>query len=184
MALCCLLPLALLALWPFTGWNSGGLLSVGIVLICPLGMILAMFAGRNCHSGSGRPSSDFPTQRATRTGNPRMRAFLFALVAAVLPFSLSSAQEPPAQTPSPVAVSTPSAASSSQMSDMQAMNEMAKMCTTMMAQEKAAMPYIIGTGITFGVLLFVALLLLVILEVQWIVYWSRVLKKQREHPNS
>ena len=38
------------------------------------------------------------------------------------------------------------------------------------------MPYMVGAAITFGVLLFAALLLLVILQVQWIIYWSRVLK--------
>jgi hypothetical protein len=38
------------------------------------------------------------------------------------------------------------------------------------------MPFIIGALVTFGVLLFVALVLFVVLEVLWIRHWSRALK--------
>ena len=47
----------------------------------------------------------------------------------------------------------------------------------MMQSEKAAMPYIISVSVLFGLLLFVALVLLIVLEIQWIKYWSRILKR-------
>jgi hypothetical protein len=53
----------------------------------------------------------------------------------------------------------------------------AEMCMRIMQSEKAAMPYIIGVSVLFGLLLFVALVLFVVLEIQWIKYWSRVLKR-------
>ena len=62
------------------------------------------------------------------------------------------------------------------MSD--SVTEMSEMCQMMMKKEMTAMPYKIAAGITIGVLLFVALVLFVILEVQWIIYWSRLLKKR------
>jgi hypothetical protein len=51
--------------------------------------------------------------------------------------------------------------------------------TTMaiMEKEKAMMPMIIGISAIFGLLLFVALLLLVVLQIQWLKYWSRILKQ-------
>ena len=64
------------------------------------------------------------------------------------------------------------------MGDMESMKRMADMCQEMMKKEKAAMPFIIGTSILFGVLLFIALVLFIILEVLWIKYWSRTLKTQ------
>jgi hypothetical protein len=65
-----------------------------------------------------------------------------------------------------------------QMGDMESMKRMADMCQQMMQKEKAAMPFIIGTSVLFGILLFVALLLLVVLEIQWIIYWKRLLREQ------
>lgn len=64
------------------------------------------------------------------------------------------------------------------MGDMESMKRMADMCQEMMQKEKAAMPFIIGTSVAFGVLLFVALVLLIVLEIQWIKYWSRVLRQK------
>lgn len=64
------------------------------------------------------------------------------------------------------------------MGDMESMKRMADMCQEMMQKEKAAMPFIIGTSVIFGVLLFVALLLLVVLEIMWVIYWKRLLKMQ------
>ena len=63
-------------------------------------------------------------------------------------------------------------------SNSDSMKQMAEMCMRMMQSEKEAMPYIIGTSIVFGVLLFIALLLLVVLEFQWIIYWRRLLREQ------
>ena len=62
------------------------------------------------------------------------------------------------------------------MSD--SVTKMSDMCQMMMKKEMTAMPYKIAAGITIGVLLFVALVLFVILEVQWIIYWSRLLKRR------
>lgn len=56
----------------------------------------------------------------------------------------------------------------------------AEMCETMMKKEMAAMPYKVAAGIGVGLLLLIALGLFVILEVQWIIYWSRLLKAQKQ----
>ncbi len=39
------------------------------------------------------------------------------------------------------------------------------------------MPYIIGTAVLFGLLLFIALVLFIVLEIQWIKHWGRILKR-------
>ena len=57
------------------------------------------------------------------------------------------------------------------------MTKMAETCQTMMRHEKAAMPYIIAASALFSILLFVALVLLIVLEVVWIRYWVRILKQ-------
>ena len=64
-----------------------------------------------------------------------------------------------------------------EMAGMDSMKRMADMCQEMMKSEKAAMPYIIGVSILFALLLFVALVLLIVLEIQWIKYWSRILQQ-------
>jgi hypothetical protein len=67
---------------------------------------------------------------------------------------------------------------------MQSMDKMAttvtraaEMCEMMMQKEMAMMPYKIGAGITVAVLLFIALILFIVLEIQRIIYWSRLLKQ-------
>ena len=67
MALCCLLPLALLALLPLTGWNFGNLLYFAIALICPIGMIVMMFMGRGCHSSKSE-ADEHNLERAGKNG--------------------------------------------------------------------------------------------------------------------
>ena len=62
-------------------------------------------------------------------------------------------------------------------SNSDSMKQMAEMCMRMMQSEKAAMPYIISVSVLFGLLLFVALVLFIVLEIQWIKHWSRVLKR-------
>src|SRR4051794_892635 len=52
-----------------------------------------------------------------------------------------------------------------QMADMESMKRMADMCQRMMQKEKAAMPFIIGSSVMFGALLFIALLLLIVLQI-------------------
>ena len=64
-----------------------------------------------------------------------------------------------------------------QMADMESMKRMADMCQQMMQKEKAAMPFIIGSSVIVGVLLLIALVLLVVLEIQWIIYWKRLLRE-------
>ncbi|MES2918750.1 MAG: hypothetical protein V4729_09045 [Pseudomonadota bacterium] len=54
-----------------------------------------------------------------------------------------------------------------------AITRMAGMCEQMMKQEMAMMPYKLAVGIGLGILLTLALLLLIVLEVQWIIAWSR-----------
>ena len=74
---------------------------------------------------------------------------------------------------------------------MQAMDKMAntvtraaETCEMMMKKEMAAMPYTMAAAITFGAMLFTALALLIVLEVQWITYWSRLLKEQKRGEKS
>jgi hypothetical protein len=61
------------------------------------------------------------------------------------------------------------------MSD--SVTKMSEMCQMMMRNEMATMPYKVATGITI-----VALVLLIVLEIQWIKYWSRILKRQENSP--
>ena len=61
------------------------------------------------------------------------------------------------------------------MSD--SMTKMSEMCMTMMQQEKAAMPFIIGAGTLLFLLLAIALVLLMVLDIQWIKSWRRVLRQ-------
>lgn len=61
--------------------------------------------------------------------------------------------------------------------DMDAtMMRMAELCEQMMKQSMAVMPYAFAVGIGLASLLMLALLLLVILEVQWVIVWARRLK--------
>jgi hypothetical protein len=90
----------------------------------------------------------------------------------------SSAQTEISPTPTPLA----QPARSPQMQGMEGMEKMSdsvtkmsEMCQMMMKKEMATMHYKIGAGITIVVLLTIALVLLVF-EIQWIKYWSRILK--------
>ena len=56
------------------------------------------------------------------------------------------------------------------------MKAMADMCAEMMKREMKAMPFKAAAG---GLLTLV-LALLAILEVQWIIYWTRRLREQRQ----
>ena len=88
--------------------------------------------------------------------------------------------------PSPSVSATPAqmqGMGQQQMGDMESMKRMADMCQQMMQKEKAAMPFIIGSSVLFGVLLLIALVLLIVLEIQWIKYWARLLQAQKAQPN-
>lgn len=61
-----------------------------------------------------------------------------------------------------------------------AMKSMADMCQMMMQGEMRFRPYWITTGIVAGVLLTIALVLFVVLEVQWIRFWHVRIKTERK----
>lgn len=54
-----------------------------------------------------------------------------------------------------------------------------EMCEMMMKKEKEGAPFKKAAGLTLGLLFLTALVLFVILEVPWIIYWSRLLKAQK-----
>ena len=96
---------------------------------------------------------------------------LIALIVATLqmcPFASAQTDISPLSSPTSVAQPTPDA-----------MSKMAEMCQEMMKSEKAMMPFIIGVSVLFALLLFIALVLLIVLEIQWIKYWSRILKHEK-----
>ncbi len=80
-------------------------------------------------------------------------------------------------TSSAPAQTTPTQQMQGMDSNSDSMKQMAEMCIRMMKSEKAAIPYIIGSSVLFGLLLFIALVLLIVLEIQWIKYWSRILRQ-------
>ena len=99
--------------------------------------------------------------------------------------SLAIAQQPetspvPQTTGSPVA--TPNKQPAAQAENMDKMastvTRAAEMCETMMKKEMASAPYTMAAGIGLGILLLIALILFVVLEIQWIIYWSRLLKRR------
>lgn len=60
------------------------------------------------------------------------------------------------------------------------MKSMADMCQVMMEREMAYRPYWVTAGVSVGVLLVVSLVLFIILEVQWIRFWSVRIKTERQ----
>ena len=103
------------------------------------------------------------------------------------------AQQPPQQAVPPAPAASPANISEQTLSGTapavadpqgtkemaRAVTRMAEMCEMMMKKEKAALPYLGAAAVTLGVLLFTILVLLVVLQVQWIIYWGRLLKAQR-----
>ena len=110
------------------------------------------------------------------------------IVLSILGYTYIAVGQTPTETapaPSPTVSATPAqmqGMGQQQMGDMESMKRMADMCQQMMQKEKAAMPFIIGSSVLFGVLLFIALVLLIVLEIQWIKYWARLLQAQKGHP--
>ena len=97
---------------------------------------------------------------------------------------LAVAQQTTPQSPPPAQIQP--ASSPPQTEQMQNMDKMAtsvthaaEMCQMMMQKEMATMHYKIAAGVAFGVILFIDLLLLGVLEIQWIVYWARLLREQK-----
>jgi len=62
-----------------------------------------------------------------------------------------------------------------------AMKSMADMCQMMMEKEKAFPPYMMIAGAVLGALLVLALVLFIILEVQWIRSWNLRIKSEQKH---
>ena len=114
-----------------------------------------------------------------------VKFFVMMTTLVMLLASLAMAQQPTAesspmqmQSPAATSPSTPQNEQSSQ--PMQKMDKMAdsvtkmsEMCQMMMKNEMAAAHYKMAAGVVFGVVLFLDLLLLVVLEIQWIIYWGR-----------
>jgi hypothetical protein len=70
---------------------------------------------------------------------------------------------------------------SPEMQEMaRAMKSMADMCQMMMQREMQMRPYIMEAGGVIGTTLFIALVLFVVLETQWIRFWSLRIKTERE----
>src|SRR5437867_4288811 len=112
----------------------------------------------------------------------------------LLPASLAMAQQPTAESSAPMRMQSPAAIQASpslqpseqSAQSMQKMDKLAdsvtkmsEMCQMMMQKEMATMHYKIAAGVTMVSLLIIALVLLVILEVQWIIYWARLLREQK-----
>jgi hypothetical protein len=94
----------------------------------------------------------------------------------IFPLVLAQTDISPASTSIAQPTPSPEMQGVNQTGGMDSMKRMADMCQEMMNSEKAAMPFVIGVSVLFGLLLFIALLLFVMLEIQWIKYWRRILK--------
>jgi hypothetical protein len=107
---------------------------------------------------------------------PLFKFLLISLAAMVFAIPLP-AQEEPAVPPT----EQEAAVTREPMDKMaDSVTKMAEMCMMMMMQQKmSGMPAKMGAAMVIGVLLLVALALFIVLEVQWIRYWSRVLKERR-----
>jgi len=108
---------------------------------------------------------------------PRLVVSGFTILAlGICPFALAQTDPSPAPAVSPSAQTTPTQQMQGMDSTPDSMKQMAEMCQKMMRNEEAAMPYIIGASVPFGVLLFVALVLFIILEILSIKYWRRIVR--------
>ncbi len=116
-------------------------------------------------------------------------------VMVLLPASLAMAQQPTTESSPTMQMQSPAATQASpslqpneqSTQSMQKMDKMAdsvtkmsEMCQMMMQKEIAGARCKMVAGIAFGVVLFLDLLLLVVLEAQWIIYWGRKLKSEKE----
>ena len=61
-----------------------------------------------------------------------------------------------------------------------AMKSMADMCQMMMQREQQYRPYVMAAGGLVAALLVVALVLFIVLEVQWIRFWTARIKTERQ----
>src|SRR5205823_11619048 len=114
--------------------------------------------------------------------HPMKTKLLLLLVLAGLtgaPFTFAQTEMTPTPALFPSAQTTPTQQMQGMDSTPDSMKQMAEMCQKMMRNEEAAMPYIVGISVVFGLLLFIALVLFIVLEIQWIKYWSRKLRSEK-----
>ena len=70
---------------------------------------------------------------------------------------------------------------STRMQDMaRAMESMADMCRMMMQREMQQRPYLMAAGAVVGALLAIALILFIVLEIQWIRFFGVKIKTERQ----
>src|SRR5882724_614849 len=107
-------------------------------------------------------------ERKLKMKRPMKLLSIITTVMVVLPASLAIAQQTAPESSPPMQMQRPAAtqASPSLQPNEQGAQPMQKM-------DKMA------AGVTIASLLIIALMLLVILEVQWIIYWSRLLRAQK-----
>lgn len=124
---------------------------------------------------------------------PTLRFLLLSLVLALAPAWAQPPDPPPASEAGPQTqpmaesdmqgmdrMPMGNMGSSDSMKSMaESMKAMADMCREMMQREMAMMPAKMAAYALFGLLLLTVLVLLIVLQVQWIKYWSRLLKSQR-----
>lgn len=112
--------------------------------------------------------------------------FRSVVVLLALAFTPAWAQAPAKTSPPEVSQQAQSMQRGGGMEQMHAMDSMAQsmkamadMCREMMERERAMMPAKLAAGAVFGSLLAIALILLIVLQVQWIIHWKRVLGAER-----
>lgn len=115
----------------------------------------------------------------------KIQFLLASILLATCPLALAQTDISPAPTLAPATQPSPPAQIQG-MEGMQKMDKMAdsvtkmsEMCQMMMQKEMAGMHYKIAAGITIVTLFTIALLLLVILQIQWIMYWARLLREEK-----
>jgi hypothetical protein len=95
---------------------------------------------------------------------------------------ISSASVAVAQEEEPPAPTDQMDEASPEMQEMaRSMKSMADMCQMMMQREAQLRPYWVTAACVVGALLAIALVLFIILEVQWIRFWNLRIETERKH---
>ena len=118
--------------------------------------------------------------------NLRIKSHLIRSVSIIMMTALTTADSVQAQEPPPPAEEVaeqdpaPMEQASPEMREMaSAMKSMADMCRMMMEQQMESRPYLLTAGLSVGSLLVISLVLFIVLEVQWIRFWSIRIKTER-----
>lgn len=122
--------------------------------------------------------------------HPAALAFAICLAALLLlsarSGSIALAQEQQEQEPMPETEQAdqqamPMGGATSDMQKMaRAMKDMADMCRMMMQREMQQRPYLMAAGAVVGTLLVIALVLFIVLEIQWIRFFGVKIKTERQ----